>query len=327
MIKNSIWLTWETQRRNREISAALQIPLIEFAEVDAIDNCLKKYFIGIKKTLYVIKEKKPRLVFGQNPSLALSFLLIFLKIIYGIRVVIDSHNAGLFPLNGSYKILNLTSRFIQRYADLTIVTNNYLKQHVEFHGGRAFVLQDKIPELTPTFRNDLKGKYNILFICTYADDEPYESVFEAAKKINREIVIYVTGNFGKKGIKSAALPENIVLTGFIPENEYIAMLNSVDATIDLTNRENCLVCGAYESAAVGKPMVLSNTKTLRESFNKGAVFVEHTTDSIACGINEVIKRKEELSEHVHKLKKIKTDEWQKHKAELKKILKEFLNEE
>jgi len=240
--------------------------------------------------------------------------------------VIDSHNAGLFPLNGSYKILNLTSRFIQRYADLTIVTNKYLKQYVEFHGGRAFVLQDKIPELTPTLRKDLKGKNNILFICTYADDEPYERVFEAAKRIKRDTVIYVTGNFGKTGINTTVLPENIVLTGFIPEYEYNAMLNAVDATIDLTNRENCLVCGAYESAAAGKPMVLSNTQTLNESFNQGAVFVEHTIDSIASGINEVIKRKRELSEHVQKLKKIKTDEWQKQKAELKKILKKILNE-
>ena len=60
------------------------------------------------------------------------------------------------------------------------------------------------------------------------------------------------------------------------KDEYVSMLYSVDATIDLTNRENCLVCGAYESVAAGKPMILSKTQALMEYFNKGAVYVEHT---------------------------------------------------
>ena len=321
MSKNAIWLTWENQRRNRELSAALQIPLFEFAEIDTIKNYLKKYFFGIAKTLYVIKEEKPRLVFCQNPSLVLSLFLIILKIFCDIRVVVDSHYAGLFPLKRRYKILNLTSIFIQRYADLTIVTNRILKQHVEMNGGRAFVLQDKIPDLKPTTIKDLKGKYNILFICTYADDEPYEIVFAAAKKINKDIVIYVTGNFDKKGINPTEAPENMILTGFIPEKEYVAMLNSVDATIDLTDRENCLVCGAYESTAAGKPMVLSKTQALMEYFNQGAVYVEHTSDSIASGIAEVIKRNKEISENVQSLKRIRIADWKKRRNELMEIFK------
>jgi hypothetical protein len=57
-----------------------------------------------------------------------------------------------------------------------------------------------------------------------------------------------------------------------------------------------------------------------EYFNQGAVYVEHTTDSISNGIKEVIKRKKELSEQIQKLKKIKSFEWEIKMNELKEIL-------
>ena len=321
MTRKAIWLTWENQRRNRELSGAFKIPLYEFTEIDKIENYLKKYIVGFAKTICTLRITKPRIVVCQNPSIVLALLVIVLKPLIGIRVVIDAHNAGLFPLNGRSKLLNIASRFIQYNADLTIVSNEMLKKHVEKNGGRAFVLQDKIPELKGKRTRKLRGKYNILFICTYSSDEPYEIVFKAAKLINKEIVIYVSGNFNKKEINHYEVPENVVLTGFLTENEYVAMLNSVDATIDLTNRENCLVCGAYESTAVGKPMILSKTRALMEYFNQGAIFVNHTADGIANGIEEFIKRNKELSEQIRYLKECRTIDWQKRRIELEKILK------
>ena len=239
-------------------------------------------------------------------------------------VVVDSHNAGLYPLKGRYKILNCVSRFIQRYADLTLVTNEFLKQNVENNGGRAFVLQNKIPELKRSKIKGLRGKYNILFICTYDDDEPYEIVFKAAKVIAKNIFIYVTGSFDIKGINTNDLPENVVFTDYIPEEEYISMFHSIDATIDLTNGENCLVCGAYESIAAGKLMVLLKTRALMEYFNNGSIYVEHNTESIVYGIRKVIKRKEELSKQVSDLRKIRVAEWQNQMNKLETILIESL---
>ena len=168
MIKDSLWITWENQRRNRELSAALNIPLFEFAEIDEIKNYLLKYIIGFVKTFRLLIVKRTRVVCCQNPSVILCFLLIILKIFFDIRVVIDSHNAGLFPLEGRSKALNLISRFIQRFADLTIVTNRILKKHVEINGGRAFVLQDKIPDLMSSNIKGFKRKIQhtvCLYLC------------------------------------------------------------------------------------------------------------------------------------------------------------------
>lgn len=323
MVKKTIWISWENQRRNREVSAALNIQLFEFDEIDKLDNYLIKYILGIAKTISIFVKIKPRIIICQNPSIVLSFLSIIFKYTTGIKVVIDSHNSGIFPKNGRYKILNFLSRFIQRNADLTIVSNKNLKKHVENNGGKGFVLQDKIPDICRSEINALNGIENLLFICSFGDDEPYQLVIEAARRLKKDIFIYITGNYKKKIINIELVPHNVVFTGYLPECEYVKMLNSVDGTIDLTNRENCLVCGGYESTAAGKPMVLSKTRALMEYFNKGAVYVDHNIDSIAHGIKEVIRRKNELSEQITELKKIRTADWQVRKTELENILSGF----
>lgn len=314
----SIWITWEDQRRNRELSRAFNVKLFELSEIDQIKNRFTKYVIGIAKTIKIYFKEKPKVVFCQNPSLILSFFLVLLKTIDRIKVIVDAHNAGLFPKEGRSRLLGYIARFIQRKANLTIVTNESLKKHVEMNGGHAFVLPDKIPSIPITVPRKLKGKVNLLFICSYGDDEPYEIVFKAAQNLHDSICVYVTGNYKKKGIEQNQLPSNVILTGFVPEPEYVEMLNSVDATIVLTSRENCLVCGAYETVAVEKPMILSNTNALRNYFNMGAVYADDTAEGLERAISNLLAKKDELSTQVKELKISREIEWLKRKEDLEK---------
>lgn len=320
MQKNIFWVTWEKQRRNRELSKALDVKLFELSEIDQIKSRFKKYVIGITKTLKIFLREKPKIVFCQNPSLILSLLFVLLKKITGIKVIVDAHNVGLFPKEGRSLVLGYVAVFIQRRADLTIVTNQGLKEHVEKNGGKAFILQDKIPDIPILKPRGLGGESNILFICSFADDESYQNVFDAARHLDPNIHIYVTGNYKKKGIQPDKISDNISLTGFIPEEEYIEMLNSVDAAIILTSRENCLVCGAYETVAVEKPMILSDTKALRDYFSMGAVYAENTGEGIKNAILEVIRRKEELIEGVKTLKIFRHNQWLRNKNDLENKL-------
>lgn len=313
---DAIWITWEHQRRNREISRRLGIPLLEFAHIDTIQNPFRKYTQGIATTLAALNRVRPCIVFAQNPSLVLCLFLLFYKSLAKCRLVVDAHNAGIFPKEGQSGILLALSRIVQRLADLTIVTNPALADHVKGVGGRPFVLPDPIPELPSVSPIQLEGDANLLFICTYAADEPYQAVFEAAERIDNKATIYVTGNFGKHGIDPEGLPSNLILTGFIPEDDYIAMLKSVDGTIDLTTRENCLVCGAYESVAAGKPMILSNTTALRTYFDKGAIYTDNTVSDLSRCIEEIVARKDELAQAVIDLGARRAAEWDKMAAEL-----------
>jgi len=201
MLKKAIWITWENQRRNRELSRAFGISIYELDYIDRIKNRVRKYGKGLVRTALIYLQEKPDIVFCQNPSLILATFTILLKPFFRYRVVVDAHNAGLFPMEGRLRILSLLSENVQRFADMTIVTNKPLLSHVQKNGGRGFVLPDKIPEIQGVERKKLRGKENILFICSFADDEPYPVVLEAAGKLDKEIFIYVSGDFREKIIR------------------------------------------------------------------------------------------------------------------------------
>ena len=54
--------------------------------------------------------------------------------------------------------------------------------------------------------------------------------------------------------------------------------------IDLTNLEDCLVCGAYEALVFGKPLLVSKTKVLMDYFGDAVVLTENTPEAICQGV-------------------------------------------
>src|SRR5690606_35127570 len=97
------------------------------------------------KTLQVLLNHRPKIVFAQNPSIVLALLVVVFKRVLGYKAVIDQHNAGLFPMEGRSRILSSVCRFIVRHADISIVTNRNLANEVTRLGGTPAVLPDPLP--------------------------------------------------------------------------------------------------------------------------------------------------------------------------------------
>jgi glycosyltransferase involved in cell wall biosynthesis len=312
-----VWIAWENHRRNKGISKALGWKLYEIVYNDK--SKLYRYIASIIKTVSIILKEKPKFVSAQNPSKVLAFVILFFKKILGYKAIIDAHNRGIFPREGKSKILMFLSQFFQKNADLTIVTNRGLKSVVEFHGGKSFILPDKLPAVPELDSKKLAGKINIAFICTFDVDEPYLEVINSARSIPDDIVIYFTGKYeGRVDIES--LPSNVVLLGFVPDDAYWSLLLSVDIIIDLTLRENCLVCGAYEGVALGKPLILSDTKILRSYFRQGCIYVKPTSDLIAEGIMSAVKHKDLLEKEMTNLIIVLEKEWTNRLLKFKKLI-------
>lgn len=303
---HGIWITWEKQRRNEGLSTALGWPLYEITHSG---SRIKRYVYSITKTVILIREEKPRVVVAQNPSIILAFLVIILRCIFKYKAIIDAHNSGIYPMEGKNASMMVISRWLQRQADLTIVTNSQLKTFVESNGGRSFVLPDRLPDVPKTRRFPMQGRgVNIVFICTFSVDEPFQEVFHAARSLPEHVKIYVTGRYKGK-VDEGTLPQNILLLGFVPDDQFWALLFTADIIMDLTLREGCLVCGAYEGVALGKPLILSDTMILRSYFTKGCVYVAPTATSIASGIMEAIDQRDQLSKESRELKNILTQSW------------------
>lgn len=320
-----IWVTWEKQRRNQTLSATLHSKLHQL-------NCgghrLLRYLVLIWKTLYIYWKEKPKVIIFQNPSIVLALITVLYRKLTGIFIITDAHNAGVFPFEGKKRWANYLSIYIMKNSNIYIVTNEGLASHVRECGGNPYILPDPIPdfrECNITIK-ELRGRWNVFFICTFAGDEPYLEVIKSARYLPDGICIYISGDLKKMNIAlDSVLPKNVFLTGYLPEDEYLGMLKHSEIVMDLTTRENCLVCGAYESIAMGTPLILSNTQANKNYFYKGVVYTDSTYIDISEKIKYAIKNKEKLTEEIKDLKKVIQPRWEESKWALNSIIQDHID--
>ena len=295
-----VWLSWEVHRRNRSISSLLGADLYEIGNNK---SRLPRYILCTIKTIFLLCETTTRTkVFAQNPSVLLSLVSVVYGQLCNRTVVIDAHNIGVIfehQIRMIRWIGQKTNNLIIKLATIIIVTNEELSSVIRQRGGLPFVLPDPLPVLQPKEKKTLSGQVNAIVICTFANDEPYGAIFDAAKKLPRTTVIYFTGNHKKMGAPPD-LSDNIIFTGYLDEQDYIDYLDSSDIVLDLTSRDSCLVCGAYEGMALGKPLILSDTQALRGYFGEGATYTKNYPDAIAEAIHKVSANLKKATESVLK---------------------------
>lgn len=304
---STIWIAWEEHRRTIELCEFINIqPTFLLSNLPRII----KHLYLIFRSYLLMRKRKPKTLIVQNPSIALTLLACALHSRFKYKLVVDAHNAGLIPESRLLKKIQTLHKYLQREADTTVVTNEALAEIVEKNNGKPFVLPDKLPKPPTVKRIKLRSKYNVVYICTFGLDEPYKEVLIGGKNLPNEITIYITGDY--KRVPSQIIdkaPKKIVFKGYLSEMDYWNLLYSADLVMDLTLRENCLVCGAYEAISVGTPLILSDTKVLKEYFYKGAVFTPNRSEDINKNILIAIKNLKRLRSDIRYLKKELDENW------------------
>ena len=292
-MKNVLWISWENHRRTDEICDFLSIkPCV----IISSKTSKARYFYLIKETLKKIYKTKPSALIVQNPSIVLASIAVMLQPLFNYKLFVDAHNEAVQPYTHDNRIIRFAARLLMRYSKYTIVTNKYLAEIVNGCGGQAVILPDRVPtigEIKPI--SLVRDTFNIILIATYAADEPIVEIIDAACALKDKVTLYVTGNFSKLE-KSfiESLPSNIIFTGFLTNEDYWSYLKSADTVIDLSLKDNCLVCGAYEAVAVSTPLILSDSKASVEYFNKGALYTDNSMDDISSKFLLAIKNHAEL---------------------------------
>jgi glycosyltransferase involved in cell wall biosynthesis len=311
-----LWLTWENQIRNRSISAALGVPLFE---VISSRSRMVRYVSCMIRTIVILWRERPSIVICQNPSLALTIFLLGLRKTFNFKVAIDAHFGGVEAFNGS-KVFQRMLDKCNRAADLVIVTNEGHARRIRSLRGKVFVCPDPLPDLSG-YRDqaeEIPGK--VFFICSFDIDEPFLEVFRAAEILYKErFRIFVSGNYRKAKVTPSDFPE-VEFLDFVPEPEFYRHLFSSQVVIDLTDHENCLVCGAYEALEAGKPLVLSRKKALQEYFTGGTVFTANQSEEIATAVRLAHAERSGLADECRKWVSRDRVEMKKRSASLRSTL-------
>jgi len=300
------WITWERHQRSRSLTAALNISLVELSQKR---SRVFRYVWNSILTLLAVVRHRPRVLFVQVPSVVLGCLAIVISVVARFRVVVDAHNAVLenaakakYPLRALYK-------FVLRRADLVIVTNTALAERVEKLGGLACVLPDPVP---PFQANDagFVSSSTVVVVSTWAEDEPLAAILQAAKLLPITLSLTITGRPRGAHAQAAKQSPRVTVTGYLSDDDYVELLRNARVIVDLTTREDCLVCGAYEALALGRPLVVSDSRALRGLLLDGAIYTRNESEDIASAIIAASEQESVMSKRCAARRESYAREWQ-----------------
>jgi glycosyltransferase involved in cell wall biosynthesis len=307
-------LTWDPVcQRSTSIAEQLGKPLhtIHYLSYRKPAVAPIKYPLQFAKTLHTLKKLAPKVTMVSNPPPFAALTAWLHHRAHGGSFVLDAHT-GVF-LEPKWKPFAPLNRFLMRRAALTLVTNEGLSETVRAWGGRPFVLPDPLPRLarTATPFGFEAGRFNVSAVFSFYEDEPVDE-FLAVRRLPKDMQIFVTGNSAKvaRPVRDG-LPESIRLTGFLSRDRYDALLEQCDAAVVLCTRPHTMLCGAYEAAAAGKPLVTSESDAMRAEFRRGTVFVENTTRGIEDGLQQVRERHAALAGEMRDLVADMQVSWQR----------------
>lgn len=290
-----IWIDWARNLRTRSLAERLGV---EVVEIRMSGSRLVRYLRSAARTVAAMRRARPEIVIATNPSLVLGFLLLLLRRWYGFVLVSDAHYVGVRNSRG-WPFFQKLLDFHNSRADLVIVTNDGHASYLLTRGCRAYICPDPLPDLSGRASVPVSVAAKSAFlVCSFDHDEPYEAVFAAFERLQASgYRLYVSGNYRRAQIDPARFPW-VRFLGYVPDAEYYSYLRSCAVVLDLTTLEDCLVCGAYEAMAAGKPLVLSRTRALAAYFGAAAVLTENTPEAIAANIEQAHAQRLELSRRV-----------------------------
>ncbi|WP_323813285.1 hypothetical protein [Cellvibrio sp. NN19] len=300
--ENSVWITWEHQVRNISMANLLGC---NYVELRSDKSRIVRYLKLAILTISILRSGNYKIIFFQNPSIVLGLVCaLYKKLKPNCLVVGDFHNAALEP--GRLRKFN---RFICKSIDITLVSNTNLFGTVTEMGGRPFAFPDPIPASDASVIHDFKVKNYILFISSWADDEPINNVLNAfiATGLWRETYeLHVTGRIKESKLekpKESYETFGIKFLGYLSEEDYWRSLIESVINIDLTTRKDCLVCGAYESISVAVPVLLSNNAASVNYFGDYALFTDNSPEDIKAKLELAIEDIDKIREKAQSVKR------------------------
>ncbi len=299
-LQSVLWITWERHMRTRNIASRIGVRL---EEIVTGRSGLLRYLSSGLRTVSCLVSSRPKVLMVQNPSMILTGLVLLLRPVFRYRLVVDAHNEAVEPYQHDNRFGRWLARQYMKRADLTIVTNEMMASVVRGCGGRAVILPDSIPDCSATASPRHTGKPVIIMIATFAADEPVEEFLQAAGEYEDRLTAFVTGREERLSAAARALVKsNVHFTGYLEEPDYWNLLATADGIVDLTRKDNCLVCGAYEGVAAGRPLILSGNAATRAHFSKGVLYVDNSAAGISAAIGQLLERQDQLQQEIVELR-------------------------
>ncbi len=319
MGEKGIFLVWaKTSRRSTTLANFFKIKLriLPIQRSWSFFRLFQYSFFALR-TFFILLREDPDIIFVQCPPIQILFPVYLYTKFLRSKFIIDAHTGAFIGQGRYFPIYLRWLRFFAQQAIMTILPNQGIVKYVATWKIPFFVLEDWIPDLEVT-TIDKKLVKSVGVICGFGADEPIAQIVEATKLVP-DVQFYLTGNYPKAKFQLTAI-RNLKFTGFLAEADYIKLIKQVDLLMVLTTRADTILCGAYEGLSLEKPLILSDTQTLRHHFPKGTIWIQNTAEAIAQGIEKAFASLPQLQAEISQLKLEKQQKWLQEAKKLKDLI-------
>lgn len=263
-----------------------------------------RYLKLARQTWSILEQERPQSVLVQAPPIFAPLIAaLWCKLRstrqYPIRLAIDCHSGSFYDARWRWSLP--VQRLLSRFATVTVVACTDALRYMKNWHARGLFLVDGLPTLSlPSGTAGTEGTERIAVISSFEPDEPIAELFAAARLLP-QVSFYFSGD-ARRLSASLRPPANVVLTGFLSDEEYSGLLHNVHGLLVLTSEPNVLNCGVYEALVAERPAVISNWPLLRSCFDRGCVYVSNDARSIADGVEQLLAQRTALTQETRAMR-------------------------
>ena len=315
-----LYLIWAPYNRRAESfgqGLECEVCFVHYFQYQRMKWSMLKYPLMAFRTLWLLFNKRPDAVILMTPPLFTVLFGYLYCLVMNKKFLIDAHTGSL--ISRPWTHFRWLHQFLCRRAVRTIVTNEALAELVRSWGGRTLVMNP--PVRFPRIETGPDGiTRKLLVVTAFSFDEPLTEILKAARD-HPGIHFYITGNKSKAKPELLAFEsEHIHFTGFLPQLDYLRLLKESDGVLCLTTRDHTLQSGGEEALFMGKPLITSNFRILRDFFREGTVYVDPHASEISEGIRIFYRNRTRLADEMLRLREEYVSEWKMKKSHLFQLL-------
>lgn len=283
-----------------------------------IGAALLKYGPQFITTLRSLYRLRPGAVFVMDPPVfAVAAVFLYCRQTRA-RYVMDCHS-GVFN-SRKWRWSLPIQRYFGRRAAAVLVTNPAHLAAVTSWPAKGIIVADPPPPENhfPAPVPNHAEPY-VFVISVFGDDEDVPLVLEAARRIPGAR-FRISGDTRRAPASLLAnRPANVEFTGFLPIEDFWAHVRDASAVLTMTTREDTILRGGWEAMFMERPLITSRTAALQRYFTRGTVFVDHTPESIAAGVSDVLAHQDELGRQAKLLREEKYTVWREERESLVRL--------
>jgi glycosyltransferase involved in cell wall biosynthesis len=245
-----------------------------------------RYLALFFKTLILLRQRRPDVVYAQNPPVFCPLTCLLYCRASGARLVIDHHSIWKVKTLGggpASRLLGFLEGVVARAAYANTVPHRFWADKLRAMGARRVEVIHDFVERNPNKRDDaLRSSLTeepVIAMCSHGG-HPLERIEAEAAAVGQVdgVELLITGPTAKleRRLSQYKMPGNAKYLGFLRRQTYETLKASVDMAVNITDEPYTLSHVLLEYAASSIPVISSRQEVLDDFFGDVLLYTDST---------------------------------------------------